>query len=371
VKIAIIKKNLHAAGGYEKITRKILKALQDRGQSISLLTATPTNIDCNTLICPKRCLFKFRELMEFDKWCQKILKTEPFDAIFSMDRSSHQTIHRAGNGVHAAYLALRKQYESPFYGWTFPMNPLHRTILQLEKATFEDPFARAIIVNSHLVREQVLNYYATNPAKIKVIHNGVEWHEMAPDFNTTFSLKAQIARQLQLDPNRFHFLFVGHNYQRKGLLLLLKALSSLKHHDFHLSVVGSDKNPQAFQNVAHILGLSSRVTFFGPQTTLRPFYQLADALVLPSLYDPFANVTLEALAMGVFVITSRLNGAHEILHPFSGITLQDYASTDELVAALAQSLTFSKTPSSSQKIRASVQHLDWGPYLEKVTQLCS
>lgn len=367
-KIAIIKKDLQAQGGLEKATRKILQALKDRGREITLLTSSATNIDCKTLVCPLKRFFKFHKLVQFDQWCRK--QTSGFDQILSMDRASHQTVHRAGNGVHAAYLALRRQYENPLYGWTFSLNPLHQTILKLEKATFEDPSLRSIIVNSHLVKEQVLKFYKADPSKIEVIHNGVEWQEMEPDFNTSFSLKHQIGLKLKLDPHCFHFLFVGHNYQRKGLIPLLKALSQIKNRHFHLSVVGSDKNPLAFQRMAERLKISSHVTFFGPQSSLRPFYQFADCLVLPSLYDPFANTTLEALAMGLFVVTSRFNGAHEILQPYSGITLQDFKSIEKLTDALNAALNFPKTPSLSQKIRSSVQHLDFAPHLQQVCALC-
>ncbi len=55
---------------------------------------------------------------------------------------------------------------------------------------------RGIIVNSHLVRHQILEYYSTSPAKIHVIHNGVEWQEMENDFKASFISKPQIAKQL-------------------------------------------------------------------------------------------------------------------------------------------------------------------------------
>ena len=67
------------------------------------------------------------------------------------------------------------------------------------------------------------------------------------------------------------------------------------------------------QALAAKLNIQRRVTFFGPQKEIRPFYQFADALVIPSFYDPFANVTVEALAMGLFVVSSKSNGGHEIL----------------------------------------------------------
>ncbi len=60
---------------------------------------------------------------------------------------------------------------------------------------------------------------------------------------------------------------------------------------------------------------------------MRPFYQLADALAIPSFYDPFANVTVEALAMGLFVVSSRSNGGFEILDPSKGIIIENLSES--------------------------------------------
>ncbi len=368
--IAIIKKDLPSlgqGGGLEKATRRIVDAFQQKGSHVTLLT-TGSPSGYRALTCQLKSYFKFRRLIEFDNWCQKTVQSQSFDVILSMDRASLQTHHRAGNGVHAAYLALRQKYEGLLRGWTFPINPLHQTILKLEKATFEDPRLRGIIVNSHLVRRQILEFYSTSPDKIHVVHNGVEWQEMESDFNTAFVSKHQIAKELGLKIDCLNFLFVGHNFQRKGLTPLLYALSHLQNKNFHLSVVGTDKNPNAFRKLCQQLDLSQHVTFFGPQPSLRPFYQVADALVLPSLYDPFANVTVEALAMGLFVITSSTNGGHEVLTKSSGITLETPHSVEELTAALT--LALNKTLSSAQTIRSSVQHLDFTGQLGKVCQIC-
>lgn len=357
MKIALIKKDcsLSRIGGLEKVTHYLMHAFEKKGHSVTLMHGEKPST-----------LFKFRELEKFDQFCSSRLKEEPFDVIFSMDRTSFQTHHRAGNGVHAAYLDLRKKYESHLWGWTFSLNPLHRTLLRLEKATFEDPNLRGLIVNSHLVRRQVLDFYSTPPSKIHVIHNGVEWHEMKNNFQETFSSRPLIAQKFGLDPRLFYFLFIGHNFHRKGLALLLHALKKLP---AHLLVVGHDKRSDSFQRMAQRLGMNSRVTFFGSQPTTH-FYQLADALVLPSLYDPFANVTVEALAMGLSVITSNTNGGHEILTPASGITLEQPIEIGTLAAALAEALRRPKTPSRAQAIRASVQHLDFSEQMEKVCQVC-
>lgn len=366
-RVAILKKDFHSQGGLEKSSWRIIQAFKEHGADVTLMTKNEVSAPCPVLSCSLDSKLKFLRLKEFDAWCRSLAPS--FDIVFSMDRSSYQTHHRAGNGVHAAYLALRREKEGFLKGLSFTLNPLHHVILGLEKATFEDPHMRGIIVNSSFVKNQILQYYSTAPDIIHVVHNGVEWQEMESDFNASFQQKESLAKSLDLDPHKFNFLFVGHNFQRKGLSHLLKALSRLKTKEFHLSVIGTDKHLSSYKKQAHQLGLKDHVTFFYSQSDIRPFYQLADALVIPSLYDPFANVTVEALAMGLFVISSKTNGGHEVLTSDSGISVDPF-DLDSFTAALESALQHPKNPASAQKIRSSVQYLDFSNQLEKVCKIC-
>lgn len=368
-KVAILKKDFHTHGGLEKSAWRIIQALKERGAAVTLLTTQEVSAPCPVLSCSLESKFKFLKLKEFDAWCKMTVEAHAFDVVFSMDRASFQTHHRAGNGVHAAYLALRREKEGFWKGLSFNLNPLHYMMLKLEKATFEDPHLKGLIVNSAYVKNQILQFYSTDPSKIQVVHNGVEWHEMENDFNSSFEQKEALGKSLNLNPHVFQFLFVGHNFHRKGVSHLLHALSRLKRRDFHLSIVGTDKRLSDYQKLAARLGLSKNATFFYSQSDTRPFYQFADALVIPSHYDPFANVTVEALAMGLFVISSNNNGGHEVLNPHSGLTIDPF-DLAIFTASLETALKHPKTISSAHKIRSSVEYLDFSRQLEKVCQIC-
>lgn len=344
--IAVIKQNAARQGGLEKYTERMVKALESRGCRVSLIS------------CPLKSRMSFSKIAEFDRYCSQYLDTHPHDIIFGMDRTRKQTHIRAGNGVHAANLQIRRKVEGFFKGLSFTLNPLHRLLLNIEKESFEHPELKMVFANSHMVRNQILEFYKTDPQKIHVIHNGVEWEEMKTDFQNWPTVK---------NSNRYHFLFIGHNFLRKGLKKLLDALSQLSNRDFHLSVIGSDKNELWFKGYAEKLKLKDKVSFYGSLPSIRSFYQDADALVIPSLYDPFANVTVEALAMGLFVISSKMNGAHEILTPDSGMVFEH---EDELVSALELAMKTPKNWETSHKIRNSVRHLDFSAQLAKLCNLC-
>ena len=203
-----------------------------------------------------------------------------------------------------------------------------------------------------------------------IIHNGVEWDEMETDFQSWPADKEALCERYGLPRTAFHFLFVGHGYKRKGLDLLLRALSQLPKEDVFLSVVGKDKRMEWYQSYADQLGIGDRVRFFGPQQDSRPFYQLADSLVIPSFYDPFANVTVEALAMGLFVVSSKNNGGHEILDEKNGAVIENLLDPEEVASALENSLAHRKTKESARFARLSVAHLDFSKQLNKLINAC-
>jgi len=345
--IAIIKRDAAKAGGLEKYTARLIQAFEKKGCLISLVS------------CPLKSRMSVSKVAEFDRYCSTYLSKNSHDIVLGMDRTRVQTHIRAGNGVHAANLQKRQESEGFWKGFFFSVNPLHRLLLKIEKESFEHPELKMLFTNSHMVESQILHFYKTDPKKIHVIHNGVEWNEMAADF--------QKWPHMNRDSGRYHFLFIGHNFERKGLKPLLEALSQLKDRDFQLSVVGADKNAAWFQAYTHKLKLEDHVTFFGATPSIRPYYQYADALIIPSFYDPFANVTVEALAMGLFVISSKTNGGHEILTDENGITFE---SQDELVASLETAMKKPKTWVSSLHIRNSVRHLDFSDQLAKMCDLC-
>ncbi len=376
-KVAFIKRDFHVSGGLEKVTHHLLKAFLDKGANLSFFTASSATPPCPTYTYrPNKLLPKFLQVGQinaFDQWAKEKLSASSFDIIFSMDRGSIQTHHRAGNGVHAAYLDLRSFLEGPLRKVSFALNPLHRLHLKLEKLTFESETTQAIIVNSALVKKQILSYYKTPPSKIHIIHNGVEWKEVEEEFNDSMVHRKKYLHNLGLNPSVFHFLFVGHNFERKGLKTLLQALplvSKGSNQNFHLSVVGSDKKLPFYQSLTRKLKLENQVSFFGAVPTSKPFFLASDALIIPSIYDPFANVTVEALALGLFVISSKMNGGHEVLQSHSGITLENSQNPEELASALEKALDHPKELLRARAIRDSIAHLDYSLQLEKICQLC-
>lgn len=367
LQVCLQSRHIGARGGLEKWSREIAEGFLKRGAEVHLLSVDPiTHPHLQGVSLPSSKLFSHRRMQAFDASCIKWQKSHPMDIVFGMDRTSEQTHIRAGNGVHAAYLEKRKNIEG-YSSLQVALNPLNKTILDIEKRAFENPQLKVLFTNSYMVKNEILSHYAVPEDRIEVVHNGA--NTKRDDFETWVEKKPLEAKRLGLDPATFHLLFVGNGYERKGLSFLLKGMALLNRKDLHLSVVGKDRKISHFRHLTQKLGLEKHVSFFGPQSELRPFYQVADALAIPSIYDPFANVTVEALGMGLFVLSSKHNGGKEVLKEENGVVIEDLRSPEAMKASLEAVLRHPKTWVRSQEIRKSVNHLDFSSQLETLIEI--
>jgi UDP-glucose:(heptosyl)LPS alpha-1,3-glucosyltransferase len=361
-RLTLLKSHFTHRGGAEKHARLLAQAFHEKGCELTVLTTEPViePFPFEVVALTPQSLTSVSKIWEFEAFCSEYVKKHPADIVFGMDRNRFQTHLRAGSGVHRAYLDHRRGYEPFWKRLRHRLNPLHTTLLHLEKAAFEHHELQLLFVNSNMVKEELLTHYNVAPEKICVIHNGVEWSALQESFDSW---------QEHKDPNGFTFLFLGSGFERKGLRPLLFALQALDNTDVQLDVVGDDPKLKQFEQLAYSLGLSQQVTFHGRQNAIHSFLQKADTLVLPTYYDPFANATIEALAMGLFVLTSKTNGGSEVLTEESGYlfeSMDPYALKEGLQVALEHP----KTATSALTIRQSVQHLELSNQLHLYLDKC-
>ena len=171
-----------------------------------------------------------------------------------------------------------------------------------------------ILAPTERERDSLIRSYGAPVEKIGVVPCGVNLDLFYPEAKTAARLK------LGLDPADVILLYVGRFEALKGLNTLLEAMTYLKNHPrIRLVIVGGDgdKTPehQALAQKTRKLKIGEKVMFVGPvdQHHLPSYYCAADALVVPSLYESFGMVGLEALACGRPVVSTPVGAVDSLI----------------------------------------------------------
>jgi UDP-glucose:(heptosyl)LPS alpha-1,3-glucosyltransferase len=229
------------------------------------------------------------------------------------------------------------------------VDPAHYSFLTLERHQFQNP-RLLVVALSDMVYRQFEHYYQLDPVNLRLVRIAIDTER--------FEECDRLRRRLEwrhkwgLAAGHTVALFAAMNYRLKGLEPLLRALALVPAESpLRLLVAG---NPQTggFERVARRLGVLDRVRFAGYCADMRNCYFAADYFVHPTFYDPCSLVVLEALACGLPVITTRYNGASELLHPpREGYVLDDPHNAPQLAAALKQLLDPSRRAACAQAAR--------------------
>jgi len=313
MRLALIRQRYTPYGGAERFLEAALEALLERNVAITLYTREwpQTNLQLiEPHICDPFFVGSLWRDWGFARAVGRALGATRANLVQSHERVLCCDIYRAGDGVHAVWLEERLRGASALKRLRIAINPWHRYTLGMERKLFASPWLRAVICNSKMVRDEIRERFGLPEERLPVIYNAVD----TVAFHT--GLREQRERVLQrygIPQDAPVFLLVGSGYERKGVAAAIAALAELPASTY-LVIVGREKHPGRYRRLARALGVRERVVFAGPQPDVKPFYGAADAFVLPTIYDPFPNAALEAMACGLPVITSTKSGAAELVH---------------------------------------------------------
>jgi glycosyltransferase involved in cell wall biosynthesis len=165
---------------------------------------------------------------------------------------------------------------------------------------------RLLCAVSRGVADELHTGYPTMAHAIRTVPNGVDSGRFRPDP----AAQTQVRAQLGLDEHASLALFVGGDWERKGLRHAVDALALAP--AWHLAVAGRG-DPAPLTAAARGAGTESRLRFLGPVADMPRLYAAADAFVLPTSYEAFPLVALEAAASGLPLLVTRVNGVEELL----------------------------------------------------------
>lgn len=334
MKIALVNKAVSLShGGLERFTVNLAGSLQREGHEVHVFAQRAEDLPAAVVVHPVEARRKpaFRRLLAFAAAVDRQLAAERFDVIYGLTHMLNPDIYRMGDGVQRHWMRIRYPW-APWRWLNYLVNPAHLVHLYLERRIYHGQ-AR-IVTNSQLCSDQVRHYYGVAAERVRVVYNGVDHRVFNPE--AVGGHRERLRRELGVQPGDILLLHVSNNWFRKGLAVTIDALAQLGEagRHCHLAVVGRGR-PDPFRQRARRLGVGERIHFCGTTPRVSEFYGAADLLVLPTLYDPFSNVCLEAMACARAVVTTRGNGAAELVTPgIHGFIQEDPRSVEELTRLL-------------------------------------
>lgn len=211
------------------------------------------------------------------------------DVVMAFGRTRGHDVFRAGGGAHAAYLALCR----PLW-WLSPLAWIERALDRRAAVN-----ARRIVSPSAMAGADLVQYYGVDSNRIRVVPNGVDCARFRPDADA----RARLRGQLGLGEGPV-LGFLGTGFARKGLEQAIGVARSLR---LPLVVIGHDGR------LSRWIADNPDVRFLGPSASPEGLLPAIDVLVLPTRYEPYGNVCLEAAACGVVPVTTPRNGVVEVL----------------------------------------------------------
>ncbi|HEY3590333.1 MAG TPA: glycosyltransferase family 4 protein [Buttiauxella sp.] len=309
-RLAIVRQKYRPDGGAERFVSRALEALSAHDMELNVITRQwhgEHQDNWHIHICDPMKVGRISREKGFADAARRLWQSENFDIVQSHERIAGCDIYRAGDGVHQRWLMQRARILPGWRGkWLF-LDRYHRYVMQAERAMYQAPELKAVICNAEMVKQEIIEDFSIPANKIHVIYNAIDSSRFVP---ANEELRANLRDQMAIPQNKVALVFVGSGFERKGLASAIKAIANS---DRYLIVVGQDKAEKQYQALAQSLGCQTRIRFMGMQKNTLHFYQAADGLLLPTLYDPFPNVILEAMACGLPVITSPTCGGAEFI----------------------------------------------------------
>lgn len=249
-------------------------------------------------------------------------------------------------------------------------NPFHPSVLFLERRYFGGRMYKKLIALTERVKADLMRFYDVPGEDIEIIPNGFAPAEF--NLERAGGLREPVRRELGYRAADRVVVFAANEFERKGFHPLLRAISMLDDPSIRLLAVGR-LNPGSYAGRIAELGLADRVKFTGPSSDVARYYAAADVFALPTQYEAWGLVIVEAMACGLPVLTSRLAGAAIAVNEGrSGYLLDDPCSVEEVAAKLR--LLLDARHSERTWIAESVGAYAWPRVLleyERVLQQCA
>jgi UDP-glucose:(heptosyl)LPS alpha-1,3-glucosyltransferase len=267
--------------------------------------------------------------MTFAHRVERLLRANSFDVVHAISPCRHVNVYQPRGGtvletIERNLALLRTVPARHIKRCANLFNLKQRYLLAMERELLGRQDGPLVVAISDYVVRQLKRHYALPDERIRKIYNGVnadpataaqrEGHRIA------------IRREFDIRENHCLVLLIAHNFRLKGLQRWMEALVLLiSSGATHIrSLVVGKGDSERWHRLAARLGVGDYLTFTGPTERVSEFHHAADVLVHPTYYDPCSRVVLEAMVAGLPCVTTRWDGAAEMIEDGkSGYVLSD------------------------------------------------
>jgi UDP-glucose:(heptosyl)LPS alpha-1,3-glucosyltransferase len=343
LRVAFVRRGYSQTGGAEAYLKRLARGVIEAEHEVQLIATNEWPEDQWPFGTITR--LRAESVIGFADELEQIRPQLDCDALLSLERVWSCDVYRAGDGVHRAWLQRRRKFELPLKQFARALNRKHRDLLHLEESLFAARKAGRAIVASQMVKNEIVDLYGYPADRIDIVHNGVPLDK----FRFDSELREKSREDLKLKPDQIALLFAGSGWERKGLLFAIQAMALCKNRKMRLLVAGRG-NEMLYKTKRLRFWREEPVQFLGEVADISRVYAAADIFILPTIYDPFSNACLEALACGLPVITTGSNGFSEIIEDAVHGSIVNHAGN---LVGLRDAIRFWSDPSRSAAARSA------------------
>ena len=293
-----------ARGGAERYTRDLAVGLVGRGHGVTLVASSFAEVPAGVQtrhVDPAG----LTRVARYERFVAAVDRLDGFDVVHAMLPVRRCDVYHPHAGVAAEAAAAAA-------GWAGPLNRRRARFAAVERDLLTGPRPPVVVCLSGLIRGVVGRHYPGLPGgRLVTLFNGTDLERFDPA--RAGDPPAVTRAEFAVHPTRPLGLMLAQDFARKGLAEAIDALAATGDDEWDLLVGGRDR-PGPYSARASRQGVATgRLVFAGPVADPVAAYRAADFLVLPTRHDPCSLVVLEALCMGVPVISTRQNGACEAM----------------------------------------------------------
>jgi glycogen(starch) synthase len=290
-----------------------------------------------------------------------------FDLVHSHDWLVAGAAERASREIERPWLVTVHATEyGRHQGWVqnHPQSHIHAA----ERAMVRR--ADHVITCSRYMRVHVANVFGVRPSKITAIPNGIDPRDLEPVEPDLPALRSRYA-----DPDELLVLLVGRLVYEKGFHLALDALAPLVRNvgGVRFVVAGTGTAEAELKHQASKLGLAGHGAFLGwiGDDMLHSLYRVSDLCIVPSIYEPFGLVALEAMASGCLCVVADTGGLREVV-PVEGTVGLRFPSRDAVALRGVLERVLTDDAERAQLVAEGREHVlrfDWAEVARRTTEV--